>query len=53
LPDEHVWQKQCGTALLLRRIWAIPVAVFGWLILTGLMATWLHDTLKAPEAEAH
>lgn len=40
---------QCDTALLLRRIWAIPVAVFGWLILTGLIATWLHD---APKAEA-
>jgi hypothetical protein len=30
---------QCGTALLERRIWAIPVAVLGWLILTALLAT--------------
>jgi hypothetical protein len=40
---------QCGTALLLRRIWAIPVAVFGWLVLTGLIVSWLHD---APKDEA-
>jgi hypothetical protein len=37
---------QCGTALLLRRIWAIPAAVLGWLILTGLIATWLHNAPK-------
>jgi hypothetical protein len=40
---------QCGTALLLRRIWAIPAAVLGWLILTGLIATWLHN---APKTQA-
>lgn len=38
---------QCGTALLLRRIWAIPVAVIGWLILTVLLATWVHHEPKA------
>jgi hypothetical protein len=31
---------QCGTALLLRRIWAIPAVIVGWLILTGLVARW-------------
>jgi hypothetical protein len=40
---------QCGTALLLRRIWAIPAAVLGWLILTALIASWLHH---APKTEA-
>jgi hypothetical protein len=41
---------QCGTALLLRRIWAIPAAVLGWLILTGLVATWVHA--KPPVEES-
>jgi hypothetical protein len=37
---------QCGTALLLRRIWAIPAAVLGWLILTALITSWLHHAPK-------
>lgn len=41
---------QCGTALLLRRIWAIPAAVLGWLILTGLVATWAHAKPPAEES---
>ena len=41
---------QCGTALLERRIWAIPVAVLGWLILTGLLTIWLHNAPR-PERE--
>lgn len=40
---------QCGTALLLRRLWAIPAVVVGWLILTGMVAAWLHN---APKTEA-
>jgi hypothetical protein len=34
--------SQCGTALLLRRLWAIPAVVLGWLILAGVMAAWVH-----------
>jgi hypothetical protein len=34
---------QCDTALLLRRIWAIPAVVLGWVILTGLVAIWAHS----------
>jgi hypothetical protein len=41
---------QCGTALLLRRLWAIPAAVLGWLILTGLLAIWVHT--KPPTEES-
>jgi hypothetical protein len=33
---------QCDTALLLRRLWAIPAAVLGWLVITGLIAAWAH-----------
>jgi hypothetical protein len=40
---------QCGTALLLRRIWAIPAVVLGWLILTGLIASWVRTTPPADE----
>lgn len=41
---------QCGTALLRRRIWAIPAAVLGWLILTGLIANWVRATPPAQES---
>jgi hypothetical protein len=41
---------QCGTALLLRRIWAIPTVVLGWLILTWLVATWAHAKPPAEES---
>jgi hypothetical protein len=41
---------QCGTALLLRRIWAIPAVVLGWLIITGLVARWVRSTPPAEES---
>jgi hypothetical protein len=41
---------QCGTALLLRRIWAIPAVVLGWLILTGLIVRWVRATPPAEES---
>ena len=34
--------SQCGTALLLRRLWAIPAVVLGWLMLAGVVAVWVH-----------
>ncbi|MGA8544769.1 MAG: hypothetical protein WB785_05895 [Mycobacterium sp.] len=40
---------QCGTALLIRRTWAIPITVVGWLLLTGLLATWVHNSQQADE----
>ena len=42
--------SQCGTALLLRRLWAIPAVVLGWLILAGLVAVWVHT--KPSEEES-
>jgi hypothetical protein len=44
---------QCGTALLERRIWAIPVAIAGWVILTGLVAIWLHNDPRAKHEGSH
>jgi hypothetical protein len=41
---------QCGTALLLRRLWAIPAVVIGWLTLTGIVAIWAHT--KPSEEES-
>lgn len=41
---------QCGTALLLRRIWAIPAVVLGWLIITGLLARWARSTPPVEES---
>jgi len=34
---------QCQSALVVRRSWSIPIAVVGWLILSGLAITlWRH-----------
>lgn len=41
---------QCGTALMLRRLWAIPAVVLGWLILAGLVAAWVHAKPSAEES---
>lgn len=41
---------QCGTALLLRRIWAIPAVILGWVILTGLVASWVRAQPPAEES---
>lgn len=41
---------QCGTALLLRRLWAIPAVVVGWLILTAVVASWARSEAPAEES---
>jgi hypothetical protein len=41
---------QCGTALLLRRIWAIPAVVLGWVIVAGVTASWVRSTPPAEES---
>ena len=46
----HGFVAQCGTALLLRRVWAIPAVVVGWVILTGLVAIWAHTKPSAEES---
>ena len=48
--NDHGLVAQCGTALLLRRIWAIPAAVLGWLILTAIVAIWAHTKPSAEES---
>ncbi len=44
---------QCQTALMVRRAWAIPVALVGWLILSGLaVALWRHASPTSEGADA-
>jgi hypothetical protein len=35
---------QCGTALLMRRLWAIPTAVIGWVLVTVIAVIWVRST---------
>jgi len=35
---------QCATALLLRRLWAIPAAIVGWVLVTIVAAKWVRST---------
>jgi len=44
---------QCQTALLSRRAWSIPIAVAGWLILSGVaVVLWRHASPAAERADA-
>jgi len=45
--------NQCQSALAVRRAWAIPIAVVGWLILSGLsVALWRHASPDREHADA-
>jgi hypothetical protein len=35
---------QCQTALLLRRLWAIPAAIIGWVLVTVVAVIWVRST---------
>jgi hypothetical protein len=42
--DGHDAVRHCGTALLVRRAWAISAVTIGWLLVTGFLAIWVdHD----------
>lgn len=41
--DGHDVVAQCGTALLVRRAWAIPAVAIGWLLVTAFLAIWVHQ----------
>jgi len=44
---------QCQTALMARRAWSIPIAVVGWVILSGLaVALWRHAAPTGETADA-
>jgi hypothetical protein len=40
---------QCGTALLARRLWAIPAAIIGWVLVTVVAAIWVRSEPDDPE----
>lgn len=33
---------KCGTALLIRRTWAIATTIIGWVLLAVIVAVWVH-----------
>ena len=45
---------ECQSALGTRRAWAIPIAVAGWVMLSGIaVALWRHAAPRAEGADAH
>ena len=40
---------QCGSAVLVRRLWAIPAAVAGWVLVMLTAAIWVRGTPENPE----
>jgi hypothetical protein len=46
---------QCDTALLVRRAWAIPAVVIGWLLLTEFLVIWVRrgrsDEIEGSEGQ--
>jgi len=51
-PPNH-FVDQCQSALAARRAWTIPIAVVGWLILSGLaVALWRHASPEREHADA-
>ena len=52
LPQSN-FVNQCQSALAVRRAWTIPIAVVGWLILSGLaVALWRHASPEREHADA-
>jgi hypothetical protein len=52
LPQNN-FVEQCQSALAMRRAWTIPIALVGWLILSGLaVALWRHASPEGEHAEA-
>ncbi|HTQ16882.1 hypothetical protein [Mycobacterium sp.] len=50
--EGHDVAGQCGSALMVRRAWAISAMVLGWLLVTWFLASWVHnDHSKDEDAE--
>ena len=41
---------KCDSALLVRRVWAIPAVAFGWLLVAGFLLAWVRAA--QPEKES-
>jgi hypothetical protein len=48
--DRHDLVAQCGTALLVRRAWAIPAVAIGWLLVTEFLTAWVRTGQSKREA---
>ena len=40
---------QCGTALLVRRTWAISAVTIGWILVTSFLVAWVHTGQQATD----
>jgi hypothetical protein len=40
---------QCGSALLMRRLWAIPAAITGWALVAVAATMWVRSEPENPE----
>ncbi len=49
--DGHDVVAQRGTALLVRRAWAIPAVAIGWLLVTAFLAIWVHQDQSRDESK--
>ncbi|OBK22563.1 hypothetical protein A5634_07225 [Mycobacterium asiaticum] len=43
--------SRCDTALLVRRLWAIPTVIVGWLLVTWFVMMWAHAQRDDSEPE--
>jgi hypothetical protein len=48
----HDVVAQCGSALLVRRAWAIPAVAIGWLLVTGFLVMWVHNEQRQKDEAA-
>jgi hypothetical protein len=46
--DRHGLATLCGTALLVRRAWAIPAVAIGWLLVTEFLTVWVRIPQSSP-----
>jgi hypothetical protein len=42
---------RCGTALLVRRTWAISAVAIGWILITSFLVSWVHRDQQEKEAQ--
>lgn len=43
--------SQCGSALLIRRLWAIPTVAIGWVLICWVAVTWMRGESLSDEPE--
>lgn len=51
--DANAPTSGCGSALLIRRAWAIPTVALGWLLVTWVAITWIHGGQQTDDEPEH